>query len=297
MQPVRKEIKKTKEVAAFLKNREYSASSVNTYLQCPLQFYYKYVLGLKEKEEFQEEPEGTDIGTFLHELLEETFKKFVGKKPKIDEEFRLYFFERFEQKFKDTFVKKMGPDAFLLKRVIRRKVEQFLEIEAKRNESNVCEILSLEKKSSGEIEFSGDKFKFTYIVDRLDKLNDGSILILDYKSGSEMLKPRKTDKLEKMEFNRKFIRDNIKSFQLPLYYYFENKKYEGVSLNAAFYSLRNFKMTYLHNGKDDIARSMNIYTEALEVILREIIAPDKSFAADPEKERICTYCPFFYLCR
>ena len=290
----RKEIKKTEEMLTFLKNRVYSASSINTYLQCPLQFYYKYVLGFKEKEEFQDEPEGADIGTFLHRLLEETFKKFIGKKPKIDAEFRLYFFEKFNQKFEDTFGRKMGSRSFLLKDVMRRRLEQFLKSE---NERDIQKILYLEKKLSGEVEFSEDKFKFTYIIDRVDKLEDGSTLILDYKSGSEMLKPQKINKLEWMEFNRESIKDNIRSFQMPLYYYFENKKYEGVSLNAALYSLRNFKLAYLHQGKDDIRESMNIWMKALEFILHEIIASDKPFVADDEKGRICTYCPFFYLCR
>ena len=293
----RKEIKKTKEIVDFLRDRVYSASSINTYLQCPLQFYYRYVLGLKEKEEFQEEPEGANVGTFLHELLKETFEKFIGKKPKIEREFRFYFFEKFEKNFADFFGKKMKTDSFLLKKVIRRKLEQFLNLEEVRCERNVQEILYLEKKIPAEIELSGNKINFTYIVDRVDKLKDGSVLILDYKSGSEMLKPRKTDKLEEMEFNRKSIRDNIRSFQLPLYYYFENKKYGDIPLDAALYSLRNFKLTYLHDGKDDISRSMNIYTKALEFIFREIIAPDKTFVADRENERICTYCPFFYLCR
>jgi len=116
-----------------LKNRIYSASSINTYLQCPLQFYYKYVLGFKEKEEFEDEPEGADIGTFLHRLLEETFKKFIGKKPKIDTEFRLYFFEKFNQKFEDTFGRKMGSRSFLLKDVMRRRLEQFLKSENERD--------------------------------------------------------------------------------------------------------------------------------------------------------------------
>jgi len=297
VQANRKEIKKTKEIVVFLKNRVYSASSINTYLQCPLQFYYQYVLGLKEKEEFREEPEGDEIGTFFHKLLEDRFKKFVNRKPKIDEEFRSDFFKVFNQQFECTFGRKMRSSSFLLKDVMRRRLEQFLDFERIRNEKDTREILYLEKKSFGEIEFSGDKFKFTYIVDRVDKLNDGSVLILDYKSGYEMLKPRQTNKLEEIEFNRRSIKNNIRSFQLPLYYYFENKKYEDVSLNAAFYSLRNFKLAYLHEGKDNIAKSMNIYMKALEFILREIIAPDKTFVADREKERICTYCPFFYLCR
>ena len=297
-QPEQKEIKKTEEMVRFLKNREYSASSVNTYLQCPLQFYYKYVLGFKEKEEFQDEPEGADVGTFLHKLLEETFKKFIGKKPKIDQEFRTYFFARFNEKFEDDFARKMGSDSFLLKKVLRKRIEEFLKREGERNEQKVQEILCLEEESSGEIEFSRDKFRFTQIIDRVDKLEDGSILILDYKSGSEILKPRKTDKLEKnMEFNRKSIRDNIKSFQLPLYYYFENKKYEGLSVNAALYSLKNFKLNYLYEEKDDFAKSVDIYMQALEFILHEITNLDESFVADHDNQRICSHCPFFYLCR
>ena len=140
-------------------------------------------------------------------------------------------------------------------------------------------------------------FKFIYILDWLYWIVDGSFLILYYKSGSEMLKPRQTNKLEEMEFKRESIRDRIKSFQLPLYYHFENKKYEDAPLNAALYSLRNFKLTYLHDKKTDIVKTMDICMRALEFILREILDPDKTFTADREKEHSCTYCPFFYLCR
>ena len=295
--PARTEIKKTKEIIEFLRNHKYSASSINSYVQCPLQFYYKYVLGLEEKEEFRADPEGAEIGKFLHKLLEDAFKKFINKKPKIDGEFRLNFFEMFDKRFRGAFGKKMRSDSFLLKSVMRRRLEQFLDFEATSRERNIREILYLEEEFPGEIEFSGDKFHFTYIVDRVDRLEDGSVLILDYKSGSEMLKPRQTNKLEEMEFKRESIRDRIKSFQLPLYYHFENKKYEDAPLNAALYSLRNFKLTYLHDKKTDIVKTMDICMRALEFILREILDPDKTFTADREKEHSCTYCPFFYLCR
>ena len=37
-------IDKTAEIIRFLKEYSFSASSLNTYLHCPLQFYYEYVL-------------------------------------------------------------------------------------------------------------------------------------------------------------------------------------------------------------------------------------------------------------
>ncbi|MCX5712947.1 MAG: PD-(D/E)XK nuclease family protein, partial [Candidatus Omnitrophica bacterium] len=90
--PKRLEIEKTPDTVKFLKEMSYSASSVNTYLWCPLRFYYQYVLGLKEKEELLDEPEGKDVGTFIHELFEAAFSKFINKRPCIDKTFKDVFF-------------------------------------------------------------------------------------------------------------------------------------------------------------------------------------------------------------
>ena len=40
----------------------YSASSVNMYLRNPVEFYYNYVLGLKETEDLLDEPEARQSG-------------------------------------------------------------------------------------------------------------------------------------------------------------------------------------------------------------------------------------------
>ena len=36
-------------------------------------------------------PESRHIGIFIHDLLQEAFRGFVGKKPLLDEDFRKYF--------------------------------------------------------------------------------------------------------------------------------------------------------------------------------------------------------------
>ncbi len=296
--PLKMEVKKTPEMIEALKERSYSASSVNTYLNCPLQFYYRYVLGLEEKDELSEEPEAREIGTFIHELLEHAFSRFVEKKPEINRKFRRGFLKIFEHRFKKRFSKRMRSDSFLLEKVMRFRLERFLDFEEGNDQrKKVEQVLYLEKQFSQQIELSGDIFKFRYIVDRVDRLSDGSILILDYKTGSDTLKPGGVDLLEAMEMVREPIRDCLRSFQLPLYYYFEKKKYGEQPLNAALYGLRSPRLTYFIDKQADAARVVAVCLNALDMILHEIVDPEKTFSADRQNENKCRYCPFFYLCR
>lgn len=295
--PARTEIKKTMEMINVLKDFTYSATSIDTYMQCPLQFYCKYVLGLEEKKEFPDDPEGREIGAFIHELLGEAFARYIDKKPKIDEEFREGFFKKFERHFKQTFGKRMRSDSFLLREVIRFRLERFLDNESAGEERNVKKVLYLERKFNEDLKLSCGTFKFTYIVDRVDRLEDDSILILDYKTGTDTLKPQRTEALKNLELRRESIRDRIKSFQLPLYYHFEKKKYKNEELNAALYNLRNLKLTYLDDEKTNLDGTMEICMNSLDFILREIIDSEKPFVTDPEEGKHCRTCPFFYLCR
>ena len=71
-------IKKSEEMIKFLKEYPFSATSLNTYLYCPLQFYYEYVLGLREREVVSEEFEKEEIGSFVHLVLHDYFKGKTG---------------------------------------------------------------------------------------------------------------------------------------------------------------------------------------------------------------------------
>lgn len=53
-----------------------SASALNKYLQCPLDFYYRYVLGFGEEQEVEEEIEANNFGSFIHNTLETLLKPF-----------------------------------------------------------------------------------------------------------------------------------------------------------------------------------------------------------------------------
>nr|MBP7216207.1 PD-(D/E)XK nuclease family protein [Candidatus Omnitrophota bacterium] len=125
-------IEKNSKIVTFLKKKEYSASSINTYLNCPLQFYFRYVLGLEEREDLLEEPQGSDIGTFIHELLEEQFKQYIGKAPVIDGHYAKQFLAAMDDKFEQDFARKMKSDAFLIRGILTVRMQRFLENEARR---------------------------------------------------------------------------------------------------------------------------------------------------------------------
>ncbi|MDO8970522.1 MAG: PD-(D/E)XK nuclease family protein, partial [Saprospiraceae bacterium] len=242
-------VPKDENIRNLLKTFVFSASSVNMYLNCPMQFYFRYALGLTEKEGLSEEPESKEIGTFLHELLEGAYKKFIGKRPCIDTAFRKQFFEEFEQRFAREFSRRMKSDAFMIQQIMRYRLERFLDYEAERR---VESILGLEHDIVKGIKLGGRETTFKCRIDRIDRLDSGTLLVLDYKTGSSDIMPRGIASLKKAEENpnRKSIRQAMRSFQLPLYLYCVQEQYPGEAMSAALYNLRTVSLDIFPKEKE-----------------------------------------------
>ncbi len=54
-----------------------SASAIGKYLNCPLDFYYRYLAEFGEEESVEEELDTSSMGRFIHNTLEKLFKPFV----------------------------------------------------------------------------------------------------------------------------------------------------------------------------------------------------------------------------
>ncbi len=305
----KKEIQKNPAITAFLNQLAFSASSVDTYLNCPARFYYQYVLGLQEKDDMLGETEGVDIGNFVHNLLENTYKGFLSSTFKIDDKFKRYFWAEFNAEFEKTFSKKMQADSFLLKSVLECRLKQFLYFEAQVRTlgKKPASVLSLEKNiPKAEIAVGGSVYKFKGRIDRIDKLEDGSVLVLDYKTGSILKKPSLDilDADEKDLGSREFLKKKVASFQLPLYVHFWSEEYTAAQVNAGLYDLRKTEINYLFDDKktkivtpEEKKQLMASWINALHTVLSEIRNPDIPFVTDEGNSRACSYCPFGYLCR
>lgn len=282
VEPPKKEIPKTPEIVAFLKNMTYSASSINTYLKDPMEFYTSYVLGLREKEDLLDEPEARHVGTFVHGLLEESFQPFLGKKPEISAGFRKTFARRFEQRFEETFGRGMTSDAFLLRSVLEERLNRFLDNEEFNEERQIEELVYLEHRFEETITLPAGPVKFKYIIDRIDRLKDGTMMVIDYKTGGLNQMPKPVRQIAGMEFSRESIRDAVRSFQIPLYFFYLDREFQGKPVNAALYNLRTLQLNkFLSGGPAEAPRDeiRSVFLEALDFVIREIWNPAVPFAA------------------
>lgn len=62
-----------------------SPSALNKLVRCPLDFYYRYVLGMKEGDQVEENIESSTFGTKIHDVLERIFRDaFLDKNKAVD---------------------------------------------------------------------------------------------------------------------------------------------------------------------------------------------------------------------
>ena len=278
----RKIIPKTKEMVETLKKHTFSASSINMYLRNPVEFYYNYVLGLREQEDLLDEPEARHVGTFVHELLHESFKPFINKTPKIDEVFRKRFNAAFENKFEQTLAKQMHSDSFLLYSVLKERLARFLNNE--QFERKVKKVLFLETRFQDHLSLSCGDIKFSYIIDRIDQLEDDTVTIIDYKTGGIDQMPKAIDRISNVKLSRESIRDTVVSFQLPLYFHYLNREFKGRPVDACLYNLRTIKLHSFLNKRASSSKedTDQAFLRALDFVVGEILDPAIPFIEDAE---------------
>ncbi len=274
VRPQTKTVHKTPEMIAFLKRQTYSASSLNLYLRDPMAFYHTYVLGLRDPEDLLEEPGARQIGTFMHRLLHDLFKPFLGRRPVIDQAFRQRAERMFEAYFEETFGRNRASDAFLMRTVSLERLRRFLDQEEERT---VDQILYLEQRFEDEIVLPCGKMRFSYVVDRVDRLANGHVIIIDYKTGRVDEMPKRPPKTKK-DFSRQGLLEEMRSFQMPLYLRYFRRRFPNDFVNAALYNLRTLAMTpFLSGGEDSFEEYEGFFMEALDFILSEILDPEIPF--------------------
>lgn len=168
-----------------------SASAINTYLDCPLKFYFSVVEGIREEEEVSETIESDVFGSILHKVMEELYKPFQGKMVTVDllkairKDTALLtgaiaraFASEF---FKTEVVRSLTGQNYLIGEMIRKYVEKILERDGKLTPFVYIES---ERKINGLISLSDySEIRLKGFIDRVDEVRD-AIRIIDYKSGS-----------------------------------------------------------------------------------------------------------------
>ena len=280
----KKEIQKSDKTLKKLKEMEYSPTRIDTYLRCPLQFYYRYVLSLEEFMDIEEEVEHSTIGKFTHDFLSDYYTRFINKKfTPVREDFEGKLTEELEKNFHE------GGGQLILRDILNTTLNRFMYYEIERTEEFDIYIRGLEEGVSGVFTGKeGEAFKLQGRIDRVEEI-DGILKVIDYKTGT-LIMPGKIKESE-FNFSRETIFNKIKSFQLPMYVYLYSKR-TGVPAEKIQAGIINIRKPREENTL--AGGNMEIFLDALAFILEEITNPDIPFFPDPD--RYCEYCPYRLMC-
>lgn len=156
--------------------RQLYVTRIETWMRDPYALYAKQILRLKALDKIDADPGPADYGNLIHEILETFMEKFPKQLPEnAANELRRIGQDVFGNKLENP-----GVWAFWWPR-FERICEWFIEQEDRRR--------ALIQKSYSEIEGSltfdapGGPFTISAKADRIDFLKDGTIAIIDYKTG------------------------------------------------------------------------------------------------------------------
>ena len=275
------------------KGKGFSASSLSSYINCSLKFYFENIARLKS----QDDTKVIDpmiFGRILHKAMEMIYENnkiitadfYTGILNNLDTIVR----EATKQEFSDKAL--IGND-YLLQGVIKELIRRIIQIDSKVAST---EIIAIEDNFTFRYKAeSGKEIFIRGIFDRLDIVND-QIRILDYKTGSGKIEIPK-------DLTFLFINSDFKIvFQLLLYVYiFKNRDseidYSNKEILAGAYMLKKNAKTisFIAKGKPVPNEIMDEFEYRLKGLIDDILNPEKPFVQTEDYKK-CGYCDFKNIC-
>jgi CRISPR/Cas system-associated exonuclease Cas4 (RecB family) len=291
-------ITKSDAMVGFLENYPFSASSLDRYLRCPLQFYYEYVLGLREREIVSDELEREEIGLFVHQVLFDYFKEKIGRALS-EKDMNLKELEKMiHVLFEEKYGKDPAGEIYLLRRQIGSHLKDFLtNYQIPKIREFSTEIIALEHR----LEVVKESFRLTARLDRVEK-RGGRTAILDYKTSAS--KKYLSIHFKKLDpGNRETWSEAIGTLQLPVYLtvYSQAAGEKPEDIDCLFLLLgRNIidpaiELPLFKDESEFKENSENL-TEIIFRLLKEIVDPGLPFLPTVDPKNRCASCTYGHIC-
>ena len=322
-------IRKSDEVLALMQKylakgeKKLTPSALNTYLDCKLKFYFRYLVTLYAQEELEEDVDARVFGNLLHHTMEWLYEDFVKNKGSnsIEKE----DFERIkklldpviERAFKKQYGMAESERRFrflgrnvIARDIIRKFVLKILENDLAYAPFNIIG-LEADEKDGFTMELPikiGDghnQVSLKGIIDRVDE-KDGIVRVVDYKTGKD---DRKFDTLGSL-FDHSDKGRNKAAIQ-TLYYallFSEAQPQQVLPIKPGLFNSKdmfadNFDITLKIKGEgrsydvvEDARPLLPDYKNHLIGLLEEIFDPNGSFDQTDDLDK-CRNCDYKGICR
>ncbi len=292
------DIVKTAAVVSYLKDFTYSATAVDRYLRCPLQFYYSYVLRLQKREEMSGDIEKVDVGKLVHNAISTYFSKRKGF-PLQEKDINVAEMDDvIDRLFKKEYGDNLTGAVYLLKKQIKNHLQDLLKKYYLYLIKNQSVTIRDSERDIKKIRIGS--FNLKGRLDSVERRGDKTCII-DYKTSSN---PNSL----KIDFNKLNCDDRetwskaIGSLQLPFYLmlYSEEARANIKDLDGMFLLLgrsvinSDIELPLFSDSAPETAYEM--LKSIVLSLLGEIVSSQIPFKSASNKKKTCPYCDFQYVC-
>lgn len=296
--------------------RSISPTAINKYMRCPLQFYYNYVAGLKEKNDTDDEDfDNITFGLVFHRSAQLIYDKLLPHdqitkddiekllRPK-NEQIDLVIDQAISEvlfNLKDT---TKHPPLNGLQLISREVLETYLRKMLRIDmQLTPFRVIGHEQEAYMDVQLSDRQLSVGGRVDRIDELSGHQLRIVDYKTGHKQAKDIKdiSEIFDPKNINSKHTDYILQSF---LYSIIVAKIHPNVSVAPALLFVQ-------HAGREDYNPVLTLRGEPVDNILQqggeeflmmltekiqEIFDPSVPFKPTTDSN-ICSFCPYCAMCR
>ena len=334
--PVRKplSIPKSALLVEKLRNQSFSASSLQTFIFCPLKFCLRYLMKVQPPIILSDRLEANELGTVIHAIFNAAFDEIIDCRNHQEQYTAVLqkYIDRCDNLICENILKLKGRESMSVndlnqgywlinRRIIKETVVSYLERAKTELLGSPWRIISNEMKidiqdypvvtEDGKTSFS---VKMTGSIDRVQKNGDSEVMILDYKTGKVeasklCLSVKKdtelTDEVVQTLINTVFMDSKYdKLFQLATYLlmYDHFVKDSASVVKAGILSTREVNKNSLeYLFKASILKDENLmtYKPVIQKCMNSLFLRifDKETPFDQtENEDNCKNCDFLHLC-
>ena len=288
-----------------------SPTALFRYVECPLKFYLSSIAHLRTPDEVSDTIDALTFGNILHETMQALYTPLIGVKNPSAEIAKLCKHSTIEAavdskmgelmlRDKGATIKEFTGDMLLVRDIIVKYIMRGIMRYDKDNPINMIEGLEDEVKCRFEIS-EGRRVNLSGRADRIDRLADGTLQIIDYKSGNT---PHLSfNGMENLMFGGATERiSNI--FQTLLYSMMLNKRHGCDAKPTLYYASKMLDKEYspeiVNTQTGEVIERYSTHAEEFEEtlsrVLEELFDYDRPFT-QVENEDMCKYCDYKRICR
>ncbi len=291
------DVVKTPEIIDKLKAITYSSSALQTYIDCPMQFYFKKVLGLDEEEEVSESLDEASFGTLYHGVMKRLYDQYKGRVVEAEDLRRMAADTRQIERFMlDTFREELQISEISGRNRIAEAVVEKLVVRTLLNDISRTPFTMIgneEKRNAVFRTAGGHDVRFVCYIDRMDSAA-GRLRIVDYKTGGSHFDLGAIPEL----FDPETSAAGKHVFQLMLYLLILNELNEAEDVERTELSVYYTKKIFSEAPAFMFASAEQFdeFKSALSQLMDEILSPEMTFTVCEDKDT-CEYCPFKAQCK